>query len=49
MELHESYQMFSIDIKLLFTNVPSSDTIDVLLRRIYIDKEINANLKKELK
>ena len=50
MQLHESYQMFPFDIKLLFTNVPSNDTIDILLRRIYIDKEINTNLtKKELK
>ena len=50
MELHESYQMISFGVKSLFTNVPLSDTIDILFRQIYIDKEINANLtKKELK
>ena len=50
MELHKSCQMISFDVKLLFTNVPLNDTIDIFLRRICIDKEINTNMtKKELK
>ena len=43
-ELHEIYQMNS---KLLFTSVPLNDTINSLLRRIYIDKEINENFTKK--
>ena len=31
MEVHQSYQMISFDVKLIFTNVPLSDTIDILL------------------
>ena len=50
MELNEIYRMISFDVKSLFTNIPLTDTIDILLRRIYIDKEININLmEKELK
>ena len=50
MELHESYQIISFDVKPLFTNVPLNGTIDILLRRVYIDSETNTNLmKKELK
>ena len=43
-ELHEIYQMNS---KSLFTSVPLNDTINSLLRRIYIDKEINENFTKK--
>ena len=43
MELHESYQMILFGVKSLFTNVPLSDTIDILFQQIYIDKEINTN------
>ena len=50
MELHESYQIVSFDVKSLFTNVPLNGTIDILLRRVYIDSKTNTNLmKKELK
>lgn len=49
MQLHKSCQMISFDVKSL-TSVPLSNTFDILLRRIYIDKESNTNLtKKELK
>ena len=49
MELHKSCQMISFDAE-LFPSVPLSDTFVILLRRIYIDQEININLtKKELK
>ena len=48
-QLHKSCQMISFDVK-SFTSVPLSDTFVIILRRIYIDKEINTNLtKKELK
>ena len=44
------WQMISFNVKSLFTNVSLNDTMDILLRNIYLDKEINTNLtKKELK
>ena len=49
MQLHKSCQMISFDVKSV-TSVPLSNTFVILLRRIYIDNEINTNLtKKELK
>ena len=39
--------MVSFDVKSLFTNVPSEKTIDIILRRIYHDKEININITKK--
>ena len=39
-----------IDVSSLFTNVPLDYTIDVILRRIYTEREIETNItKKELK
>ena len=44
------WQMISFNVKSLFTNVSLNDTMDILLRNIYLDKEINTNLtEKELK
>ena len=40
----------SFDVTSLFTDVPLDETIEIILRRVYIDKEINTNiLKKEVK
>ena len=42
--------MVSLDVSSLFTNVPLDYTIDVILRRIYTQREIETNItKKELK
>ena len=46
----DGYQMVSFDVTSLFTNVPLSDTIDLILRRIYIDMEIDTTIpKREMK
>ena len=39
----------SFDVESLFTNVPIRRTIDIILKRIYIDKVISTNLKKRSK
>ena len=39
--------MVSFDVKSPFTNVPLEKTIDIILRRIYHDKEININITKK--
>ena len=39
--------MVSFNVKSLFTNVPLEKTIDIILRRIYHDKEININITKK--
>ena len=42
--------MISFDLQSLFTNVPLDDTIEIILRRIYVDKELNVPFsRKELK
>ena len=38
--------MVSFDVKSLFKNIPSEKIIDIILRRIYHDKEININITK---
>ena len=44
------YQMISFDVKSPFTNVPLDRTIDIILKRIFDNQEIQTTLtKKELK
>ena len=38
--------MISFDVVSLFTNVPLDATIDIILRRIYDDKEINTDISR---
>ena len=46
----DNYKLVLFDVSSLFTNVPSDYTIDVILRRIYTEREIKTNItKKELK
>ena len=46
----DGYHIVSFDVTSLFTNVPLDETIEIILRRVYIDKEINTNIpKKEVK
>lgn len=37
------YKLVSFDVKSLFNNLPLETTINVILRRIYADKEISTN------
>ena len=38
------------DVTSIFTNVPLDETIEIILRRVYIDQEINTDIpKKEMK
>ena len=42
--------MVSFDVTSLFTNVPLDETIEIILRRVYIDQKINTNIPvKEMK
>ena len=44
------HKMVSFDIVFLFTNVPIDTTIDIILKRIYDNNEINISItKKEMK
>ena len=44
------YQIVSFDVKSLFTNVPLDRTIDIILKRIFENQEIQTTVtKKELK
>ena len=40
-KIPKDHQMVSFDVKSLFTNVPLEKTIDIILRRIYRDKEVS--------
>ena len=45
-----NHKMTSFDVISLFTNVPTDDTIDIILKRIYEQKEISTSFtKQELK
>ena len=39
--------MVSFDVAPLFTNVPLEETIEIILKRIYINKEITADIPKQ--
>ena len=44
------YYLVSFDVISLFTNVPLDATIDIVLKRIYDNKEINTSInKREMK
>ena len=40
----DKYVFFSLDVVSLFTNVPLKKTVDIILKRIYTDKEITSTL-----
>ena len=42
----DKYVFFSLDVVSLFTNVPLKKTVDIILKRIYTDKEITTTLTK---
>ena len=39
--------MVSFDVASLFTNVPLEETIEIILKRIYINKEITTDMPKQ--
>ena len=41
-----NYQLISLDVVSLFTNVPIDATIDIIIRRIYEFKEIDTRITK---
>ena len=43
----DGQQLISFDVKSLFTNVPLQKTIDIILKRIYENKEINPSISKK--
>ena len=44
----ESYEDVSYDVKSLFTSIPAQETIDYILQRIYVRKEIKPFCKKSI-
>ena len=50
LKISNKHKVISFDVKALFTNVPLDFTINVILRRIYDNSEIDTNIsKKEMK
>ena len=43
------YHLISINVVSLFKNFPLDATIDIVLKRIYNDREINTETKKKKK
>ena len=43
----DGYKMVSFDVGSLFTNVPLEETIEIILKRIYINKEITTDIPKQ--
>ena len=42
----EGYRYFSFDVTSLFTNIPLSKTINIILHRIYKENLVKANMRK---
>ena len=43
------HKLISFDVKLLITNVPLNFTIDLILKGLYEDSEIQTNIQKRKK
>ena len=43
----DGHQLISFDVKSLFTNVLLQKTIDIIVKRIYENKEINTSISKK--
>ena len=43
----DGYKMVSFDVASLFTDVPLEETIEIILKRIYISKEITTDIPKQ--
>ena len=47
LKVPDGHQLISFDVKSLFTNVPLEKTIDIILKRIYGNEEINTSISKK--
>ena len=45
-KIPDGYRMVSSLVTSLFTNLPLKETFEIILRRIYMNKEINTNIPK---
>ena len=41
--------MVSFDVASFFMNVPLEETIEIILKNIYVNKEINNDIPKQMK
>ena len=46
-KIPDGHQLISFNVKSLFTDVPLQKTIDIILKRIYKNKEINTFISKK--
>ena len=46
-KIPNNFKLISFDVTSLFTNVPLDFTIDVILKRIYDENEVNTNIPKQ--
>ena len=46
-KIPNNFKLISFDVTSLFTNVPLDFTIDVILKRIYDNNEVNTNMLKQ--
>ena len=46
-KIRGGFEMISFDVKSLFTNVPLDITIDIILKKVYDERLINTNIKRE--
>ena len=46
-KISDGYKMVSFDVASLFTNVPLEETIEIISKRIYINKEITTDIPKQ--
>ena len=47
MKIPAHYKVISFDVKALFTNVPLDYTINMIIKRIYDNHEINTNISSK--
>ena len=48
-QVPDEYKMVSFDVASLFTNVSLEETIEIVLKRIYVNKEITTDISKQMK
>lgn len=46
-KIPHNYKLVSFDVTSLFTNVPLEQTIDIILKRTYVEKVIETKIKRE--
>ena len=48
-QVPDEYKMVSFDVASLFPNVSLEETIEIVLKRIYVNKEITTDISKQMK